>query len=79
MERGGGEGGSVPRWSHITPLGVSLPYTTLQSWHLTTEANGEHVGFALSESIEGPFAVSGNLSWQYGNDEDPFVWQQPDG
>lgn len=41
--------------------------------------SGEHIGFALSGSIEGPFDVSGNLSWQYGNDEDPFVWQQPDG
>ena len=40
---------------------------------------GEHTAFALSDSIEGPFAISGNLSWQFGNDEDPFVWQQPDG
>ena len=23
--------------------------------------------------------MSGNLSWQYGNDEDPFCWQQRDG
>lgn len=46
------------------------------------EANwgsGEHVGFALGTSIGGQFTVSGNLSWQYGNDEDPFVWQQSDG
>lgn len=41
--------------------------------------NGEHIGFALSSSYMGPFQVVGNLSWQYGNDEDPFVWQQPDG
>ena len=27
----------------------------------------------------GPFAITANLSWQYSNDEDPFVWQQPDG
>jgi hypothetical protein len=24
---------------------------------------------AQSDSVEGPFTVSGNLSWQYGNDE----------
>eukprot|EP01079_Euglenida_sp_SAG-EU17-18_P004191 gene4191-4499_t len=40
---------------------------------------GEHTGFAMADSIEGPYSVVGNLSWQYGNDEDPFVWQQPDG
>ena len=39
---------------------------------------GEHTGFALSDSISGPFTMSGNLSWQYGNDEDPFCWQQRD-
>ena len=44
-----------------------------------TYGSGEHTGFALSNSIEGPFTISGNLSWEYGNDEDPFVWQQPDG
>ena len=44
-----------------------------------TYGSGEHTGFALGPSIEGPFAVSGNLSWQYGNDEDGTVWQQPDG
>lgn len=36
---------------------------------VTHRAEGEHTGFALSDSIEGPFTVSGNLSWQYGNDE----------
>jgi hypothetical protein len=46
---------------------------------VTHRCEGEHTGFALGESIEGPFKVSGNLSWEYGNDEDPFVWQQRDG
>ena len=41
--------------------------------------SGEHIGFGVSSSIEGPFAITANLSWQYSNDEDPFVWQQPAG
>ena len=40
---------------------------------------GEHTGFGMANSIEGPFTIVANLSWQYSNDEDPFVWQQPDG
>lgn len=44
-----------------------------------TYGGGEHIGFAMSDSVQGPFTVVGNLSWQYGNDEDPFVWQQRDG
>ena len=36
---------------------------------VTHRAEGEHMGFALSDSLEGPFTISGNLSWQYGNDE----------
>jgi hypothetical protein len=43
------------------------------------DSNHEHTGFGIADSFEGPFQVTGNLSWQYGNDEDPFVWQQPDG
>eukprot|EP00038_Savillea_parva_P015340 m.219916 g.219916 ORF g.219916 m.219916 type:complete len:452 (+) comp30738_c0_seq1:3-1358(+) len=43
------------------------------------DMGGEHTGFALGPSLIGPFHVSANLSWEYGNDEDPFVWQQPDG
>ena len=51
---------------------------------LNTTWGGEHTGFALADAdaeggIAGPFTVSGNLSWEYGNDEDPFVWQQKDG
>ena len=50
---------------------------------------GEHMGFALgvpgAGSAGGPtqadFTVTANLSYTtaMGNDEDPFVWQQPDG
>ena len=35
-----------------------------------TYGSGEHTGFALAASIEGPFTISGNLSWEYGNDEE---------
>ena len=42
-------------------------------------AGGEHMGFAMGPGVGGPFHMRANLSWQYGNDEDPFVWQQPDG
>lgn len=45
----------------------------------TDGMGGEHTGFAMGPSLAGPFRVSANLSWEYGNDEDPFVWQQPDG
>ena len=46
---------------------------------------GEHIGFAMGSSKLGlsqtAFNVTANLSYTTakGNDEDPFMWQQPDG
>ena len=54
-------------------------WPSIEPFARATKSNGEHTGFALGNSLEGAFKISGNLSWQYGNDEDPFVWQQPDG
>lgn len=51
-------------WCHAREL---CPVNTLYT--LCSYGSGEHTGFALGDSIEGPFKISGNLSWEYGNDE----------
>ena len=41
--------------------------------------DGEQVGFALGETFRGPFVSVSNLTHRHGNDEDSYLWQQPDG
>lgn len=40
---------------------------------------GEMVAFAVAEDFRGPFRSIANLSHSHGNDEDSYLWQQPDG
>ena len=41
--------------------------------------DGEMVAFATSDDFRGPFTSIANLSHTHGNDEDSYLWQQPDG
>ena len=41
--------------------------------------DGEQVGFAVGETFRGPFRSVSNLSHHGGNDEDSYLWSQPDG
>ena len=41
--------------------------------------DGEQVGFALGDSFRGPFRSVSNLTHEGGNDEDSYLWRQPDG
>jgi hypothetical protein len=56
-----------PAWPSIHPSPAGI------------QPGGEHMGFGIAKSYRGPFPVVANLSWEYGNDEDEFVWQQPAG
>jgi hypothetical protein len=40
---------------------------------------GEMVAFAVADSFKGPFKSIANLTHGTGNDEDSYLWQQPDG
>ncbi len=40
--------------------------------------NGEQVGFAIGSNMTGPFQSISNLSHSSGNDEDSYLWTQPD-
>jgi len=41
--------------------------------------HGEQIGFALAGDFRGPFICVSNLSHSGGNDEDSYLWAQPDG
>jgi len=40
---------------------------------------GEMVAFATADDFRGPFKSIANLTHTHGNDEDSYLWQQPDG
>jgi len=41
--------------------------------------HGEMVAFAVADDFRGPFKSIANLTHHGGNDEDSYLWQQPDG
>ena len=61
------------------PTAVALPDgRVLLSFRFNGD-DGEHVGFAIGETFKGPFRSVSNLSHTGGNDEDSYLWRQPDG
>ena len=82
-------GESNPSWIGLRHGGGLLAFRSHLKGGYWPHVEGEHIGFALSTSgpEETGYNISANLSWQGqvaggmpgGNDEDPFVWQQPDG
>lgn len=63
---------------HISNPSIALLTSnhTMLAYRFNT-GSGEQNGFALSESFLGPFESVTNLSKAPGNDEDPFLWQEP--
>ena len=60
------------------PSAVALPDgRVLLSFRFNLD--GEQVGFAIGDTFRGPFRSVSNLSHTGGNDEDSYLWQQPDG
>ena len=65
------------RW-RVASSAVALPDgRVLLSFRFNLD--GEQVGFAIGETFRGPFRSVSNLSHAGGNDEDSYLWRQPDG